>query len=97
MNETSPVGKTSRNHAGLLWWMAVALTGGGGAIVFFASGWWIMCAVGFWLLIYSSAKLSQRWANSTKGAVGIWLFLFLSGLALSHAIAIAACSRSVRF
>lgn len=97
MNEVTPDGKTSRNHAGLLWWMAVALTGGGGAIPFASSGGWILVAVGLWLLIYSSVKLSQRWADSTKGAIGIWMFLFLSGLAFSNTIAIAACSHPIRF
>lgn len=87
-------GSEVRRHTVVWWWIAVFMMGLGGAATIM--GGWIVAVPGLIVLILTSISLSKEWAYSSAGAVGIWLFLVLSGFALSWAIILAACS-SFRF
>lgn len=74
----------------LLWCLSILCIGGGGALAFF--GGWLIGIPGFILLIGISVSLSKQWTSNVAGAVGLWLFLMLSGLALSFALLASACN-----
>lgn len=91
MEEHDPTDKASfLTWVYLRWFIAVALIGGGGSII--VQGGYVGLMIGLPMLIDNSTFFAKRWADSPTRVVLLWLFLFISGLALSWAFALVACS-----